>query len=85
MHINRRARTASPARTRESPRGTGVIEMNVTEKNVPHILSRKAGFAKIGNHIVESRFRSGIEQRDTVVGFERGRGHNSGVPKLPGI
>jgi hypothetical protein len=76
MHVNRRTWLC------ESPCGAGVIEMNVTQENVTHVFGREAGFAKIDNHIVERRFRSGIEQRDSVVGLERGRGHNSGVPKL---
>ena len=85
MDINCCARSASPARTRKSPRRAGVIEMNVTQKNMPHVFRLEAGFAKIDNHIVKGRFRSGIEQRNSVIRLERGRGHNSGVPKLSRI
>jgi hypothetical protein len=76
MHIDFRAQF------RKSPRRAGVIEMNVTEKNVADIVRRETGFAKIDNHIVECRFRPGIEQRDTGTGLEGGRGNNSGVAKL---
>jgi hypothetical protein len=79
VHVNHRSRF------RESPRSTGMIEMNVTEKNVPHVFLREAGFAKIDNHIVESRLRPSVEQRDALIGLESGRGNNSGVPKLSRI
>ena len=70
---------------RKSPCRAGVIEMNVAEEDVAHVFQPEAGFAKIDNHIVESRLRPGIEQCDTVFGFERSRGNNSGVPKLSRI
>ena len=67
MHIDRRSGTASPARTCEPPRRAGVIEMNVTKKNMANVFGIEAGLLKIGNHIVERCFGSGIEKRDTVV------------------
>src|ERR1700730_3642701 len=56
--------------------------MNVTQKNVTNVVRLKASFPKIGNHVLESRFRSRIEQGDAVIGFERGCGHDAGRPRL---
>ena len=62
-----------------------MIEMNVAEENVADIVRFEAGFAKIVNHVVERRFRSGIEKRDSVIRLERGRGNDTGVAKLSRI
>ncbi len=70
------------SRFRESPRGPGVIEMNVTEKNVAHIRRVRAGLAESSSHVLESRFRSGIEEGDAVFSLERGRGNDTGVTEL---
>src|SRR5713101_8218905 len=78
MHVNR-------CSVREPPGGAGMIEMNVTEKNVAHVFGVRAGLAESSRHVVEARFRAGVEQCYTVVGFERGRGHNPGTSKLSRI
>ena len=85
MDVNCGARIASPARTGEAPGCAGVIEMNVAQKNVANIPLLKATFPKIGNHVVESRFRSGIEQRDPIVRLERRRRNDTGVTQLTRI
>jgi hypothetical protein len=84
MNVNGRCFAASPARTK-SPRCAGVIEMNVTEKNVTNVFQLNAGLAQIGDHIVESRFRAGIKQGNAVVGLKRGCGNDSGASKLSRI
>ena len=79
MHINFCVQFPEP------PCRAGVIEMNVTQENVTEVLGLEAGFSKIDNHIVKSRFRTGVEKREAIVGCERGRGDNSRVAKLSRI
>jgi hypothetical protein len=62
-----------------------MIEMNVTQKNMANVFGIEPGLPKIDNHIVESRFRSRVEQRDTIINFERSRGDDSRVTKLPRV
>ena len=78
MHVNR-------CSVRETPGGAGMIEMNMTQKNVANVLRFETGFAKIDNHVVERRFWPSIEQRDPVLGFERGRGDDPGEAELARI
>jgi len=95
MHINSRSFSASPARTAspgasrtgssETPGCAGMIEVNVTDENMANIFGLEAGFPKIDNHVVESRFRASIEKSDAVVRLERGRGNYADVSKLAGI
>ena len=73
------------AQFRESPRRAGVIEMNVTQKNMAHVFRVRAGLAESSSDVFISRFGPGIEQRNSVVRLERGRGHNPSVPKLSRI
>jgi len=75
----------SRSRFGESPRCAGMIEVNVTEKNVANILCRKADFAKIDNYVVERRFGAGIKKSDAVIGFDGGCGNNAGTTELTGI
>jgi len=56
MDVDRRAQLGK-ARRRAS-----MIEMNVTQKNMTHILRRITNPAQFRADIVESRFRAGIEQ-----------------------
>src|SRR4051812_41214889 len=76
MHVNPRASLS------ESPRRAGMIKMNVAQENVTHVLRVESNLAKIDNYVVEGRFRPGIEECDPIVGFERGRGDDSGKAKL---
>jgi len=69
----------------ESPGGTGVIEVNMTKKNVPNVAGVESGLSKIGHDVVKSRLWTGVEKRDAVVCFERGRGNDSSVTKLARI
>ena len=59
--------------------------MNMTDEDMPHVLRREAGLAKIDNHVVESRFRAGIEEGDPVVGFKRSRGDYARPSELMGV
>ncbi len=70
------------SRFRESPRGPGVIEMNMAEKNVAHVLRFRARVAESGSHVLKSRFRSGIEEGDAIARLEGGRGNDTGMPEL---
>ena len=70
------------SRFRESPRGPGVIEMNMAEKNVAHVLRFRAGVAESSSHVLKSRFRSGIEEGDGIARLEGGRGNDTGMPEL---
>ncbi len=66
----------------KAPRSAGVIEMNVTEENVAHILRSEPYIAKIDNDIVERRFRAGIEKRNVFIRLQRSCGDNAGSAKL---
>jgi hypothetical protein len=70
------------SRFRESPRGPGVIEMNMAEKNVAHVLRFRARVAESSSHVLKSRFRSGIEEGDAIARLEGGRGNDTGMPEL---
>src|SRR2546427_744170 len=59
-----------------------VIDMNVTEEDMANIFGCEVSLPKIGNYIVESRFRAGIEKRDAVVGLDRSRSNNAGPSEL---
>src|SRR5437016_7889165 len=74
MHVNR-------CSFRETPGGAGMVEMNVTQKNMAHVFRVRPGLAESSSHVIEGRFRAGVEQCDTVVRPERGRGHNPGTAK----
>jgi hypothetical protein len=50
-----------------------------------NILRLETGFPKIENHVVESRFWAGVEERNAVVRFERGRGDNFRMTELSRI
>ena len=38
-----------------------------------NVIGGESGFAKIDNHVVEGRFRTGVEERDAILGLNRGR------------
>ena len=84
MDVNGWALSASAART-EAPRGAGVIEMNVAEKNMAHVVGLEAGLAKPGHHIVEGGFRTGIEKDEAVIGFKRRSGDDAGAAELVSV
>ena len=46
---------------RELPRRAGVIEMNVTEKDVPDVLGSEPCPLKLVGQIYEGRFRTRVE------------------------
>src|SRR5213078_4038301 len=63
MDINRRAQFG------EAPRGAGVIEMDVAEKNVTNVTRLSAELGERGSEVVEGRFRASIEKNRTFVGL----------------
>jgi hypothetical protein len=71
MDVNNRTKLG------ESPGCAGVIEMNVTEKNVPHVVSRGADLPKRGNDIVKGRLWAGIKEHHTIVRFQRSSGDDA--------
>jgi hypothetical protein len=64
---------------------TGMIEMDVTKEDVPHIVNVDAELVKRGNDIPEGGFWSGVEQNDSVRRLERGSGDDTGTPELQRI
>ena len=66
----------------EAPGRPCMIEMNVAEKDMPHVVRRKAGGRHRGRDVFESRLRAGIEKRDAVVSLERSRSDDSGAAKM---
>jgi hypothetical protein len=90
MHVNDCAFSAGagPSRTgttTKTPGGASVIEMNVAEKNMAHILGLEADLAESSHHIVEGGFRTGIEKGKAVIGFKRGRGDDAGAAELVSV
>ena len=69
----------------ETPRGSGVIEMDVAEKNVPNVLSGESRLLQLFGQVLEGRLRSGVEERQTILSFKRSRGDNPGPVELSGI
>jgi hypothetical protein len=71
MHVNYRAEF------RETPRRAGMIEMDVTEKNMPDITDGEAPLRKLRDHGLEGRLRAGIEKDQAIIGLERSRGDDA--------
>ena len=79
MNVNSRSEL------RETPRGAGVIEVDVTKKHVPDIFCRKTSPTESFGHVPESRLRPGVEQDDSIVSLEcRGR-DNARPAELPRV
>src|SRR5437588_2096048 len=76
MHVDRRAQF------REPPGRAGVIEMDMTEKDAPNVARIEPKFAELVRDIVEGRFRPGIEKRQPIVRFERGRCDDAGPAEM---
>ena len=76
MDMNRRAQLG------ETPRRARVIEMDMAEKNVAHIVRREIRRAHRGREILEGRVRPGIEEGDAVVRLERGDGDDAGPAEM---
>jgi hypothetical protein len=79
MDVNRSSKLG------ESPRCAGMIEMNVTEKEMPDIVSRSTNLPKRSYDIIKGRLRPGIKQDDAVICFQRGRCNNARPAELNGI
>src|SRR5207248_6527487 len=73
------------AKLRETPCGTGMVEMNVAEKNVANVCGRKADPTQLGCNGIKGRLRAGVEQRQPVLGFERSGGHDAAGTELVGV
>src|SRR5207237_8098201 len=67
MHVNR-------CSFRETPGGAGMVEMNVTQKNMAHVFRVRPGLSERSSHVTEGRFRAGSEQFDPVLQIAPGRG-----------
>ena len=79
MNMNRRAQFG------ETPRRSRVIEVDVAEENVAHVVRRKAGCAHRRGNIPESRVRAGVEKDDAVTRLERGHGDDAGPAQVQGV
>ena len=79
MDVNRRAEF------REAPGGAGVVEMNVAQKDVPHIFGGEACPLELPGQMQEGRLRSGVEESEPIVRLHRGRGDNAWTAELPSI
>ena len=79
MNMNSRARLG------EMPGGARMIEMNVAEKNVAHVVRGKARDPHLEGNGFEGGIGSGIKERDRVFGLECDRGDDSRVTQVAGI
>src|SRR5205085_11313617 len=76
MHVDRRAQL------REPPGRAGVIEMDVAEKDAPNVARIEPKFAEFVRDVIEGRFRPGVEKRQPIVRFERGRCDDAGPAEM---
>ena len=67
------------AEFRETPGSSSVIEMNMTEKDVPNVVGGETRFVELLGHIREGRFRSGVEEHKPLTSLE-GRRRNDAPP-----
>ena len=79
MNVNRRAQFG------ETPRRSRVIEVDVAEKDVTHIVRRKAGRTHGRGNILESRVRAGVEKDDAVTRLERGHRDDARPAQVQGV
>ena len=79
MHINR------GAKFREAPRGAGMVEMNVAEKNVPDVFRGEMNLAEFRREIFEGRLGPGIEEDQAFVSLERGAGDDAGATEMMSV
>ncbi len=69
----------------EAPGRAGVIEMDMAEKNMADLFRLSADASELGHDVFESRFGSGIEERDAFLGFERRRSNHTRSSELSRI
>jgi hypothetical protein len=79
MNVNGRADLG------EVPGRPGMIEMNVAEKDVSHVVRRKTRGAHFEREGLEGGIGAGIEKHDPVVCLKCDRGDYSGVAEVTGI
>jgi hypothetical protein len=59
--------------------------MNMTEEDMPDVVSRSANLPKRSYDIIKGWLRPGIKQHDAVVCFQRGRGNDARPAELNGV
>ena len=73
------------AEFRETPRGAGVIEMNVTEKHVPDVFGGETRLLELFGYVREGRLRSRVEEHESIVSLDRCRRDDASPAELPRI
>jgi len=79
MNVDRRALLG------KTPGRSGMIEVDVAEKNVANVVRGETRGAHCRGNIVESRRCARVEKRDAVVSLERGRRDNSRAVEVFGV
>ncbi len=79
MNVNGRAGRG------EVPGCAGMVEMNVAEKNVPHVVRRKTRDAHFEGDGLEGGIGAGIEKHDPVVRLQCDRGDYSRAAEVTGV
>jgi hypothetical protein len=79
MNINRGPKLG------ESPGRAGVVKMNMTEEDVPNVVSRRTKPPKRSYDIVKGRLRSGVEKDKALIRFQRGRCNDAQPADLNGV
>ena len=69
----------------EMPGRASVVEMNVTEENVPDVVRRKARDPHFESERFEGGISSGIEKRDPVVRLQGDRADDPRLAEMAGI
>ncbi len=70
---------------RQSPGRAGVIEVDVTEEEMPHVIRREADRFHPCDNVLEGGFRAAIEEGEAVVRFEHRGGDDLGALELKGV
>lgn len=73
------------AEFREAPCGPSVIEMNVTEKHVPDVFGGELRLLELFGYVREGRFRSGVEEHESIVSLDRCRCDDASSAELPRV
>ena len=79
MHVNRGAGFGEPKS------GAGMIEVDMTQKNMAYIGWFDPKTPQTFNYVVKRGFRTGIKQRDSIIRFQSSRGNDAGTAELQRI
>jgi hypothetical protein len=79
MNVDRRAELG------EAPGRSGVIEMDVTEKDVANVARREAESGKLVRDAGKRRFRAGIEKHRAIVRLEHGCRDDAAPAEMLGV